>query len=587
MSVAPAFGLYASRGFAAGERVAAGANFALDSPIAAGGATLFRQSLWLPVPAACRDAGALRLAAGALALRFAPASFAIETGREDWFTRVETSGNQNVRLEFVWPATVSRLHSPFGHGALDLTLHRADGDRVVEDATQSGRTETTLSPPWIGSPLVVKLAHAVTPLSKKKALKIPKGAGVLAAAAPRAAPGVGSTIGGIDDAIADIGVLIMPVVQSAVVPAITIVGAPTSPRLRLSLEARDGRPETLLWQALLPGEQASVTLPAGPPADEWAAAFEQVLKALSPPPVEAETASPPAAPAPSDAPAVLRLDIESDAPCTVSLTQASLALEADYALLAAPLPLDFDGSRRATHAVPLALPAVGTPASITLTGRLDGGTDAPVAGDVLPGGGRYGLLIDADRPVVRRLALPAPMALAGVALPWHPLSERIAGTLRLLPDGGNGPGPTPLLELPFALDTAAPGWIALRWPAIDLQPQPLWLRIALAEGSGLWLADPGEPPADGWTENPAGRMPLAVAPAASWLPSGASAGPSAAPFDFSVAGTAVAPEFDGSALTLVVSGATALAAGTSGISVAAASPARLVVETAVATVRFP
>src|SRR5690606_32417461 len=161
---------------------------------------------------------------------------------------------------------------------------------------------------------------------------------------------------------------------SELIPRIRIAARPASPRLRLVLEGgeADGS-DRLLWQAMLPGEQAApVTLPADPLAKEWAAALEQVLAFCQREPV------------PEVLPR-LRLDIESDAPCLVKLSSVALSLQAEHALLADPLRVDFDGKQHASRDLVLAPTHPGSPLQLTLKGRLRA-ADTPPAG-ALPGAG--------------------------------------------------------------------------------------------------------------------------------------------------------------------------------------------------------
>ncbi len=571
MSGAP-LGLYPSKACVPAQRLNAGASLALDVPVAQDGGYVFRRSLWLPLPAAAADAQALRWVASALKVRFATANIVIETGRTEWFSRVHTSDNRTVRLELVWPAAVSRIHSPAGYDRIDMTLHRADGEHVVEEATQTGKTDTTLLPPWVGSPLVIRLAQAIVAKSKlKKPAKKAAGKSGAGSAAEKLGAGDSSLAVEKTEAL----ILLGSVVQSHVVPQITVVGKPNSPRLRLALEARGAEPEKLLWQALAPGEQATADLPAGALADEWAGALEQVAKAL-------------ATPVP-DAPLRLRLDVESDAPCTATLQQAAFGLEGDFALLDAPRRLDFDGARAAVLALTLdRLPAGVT--ALELGGLLDGAERTPPADAPLPAGGRVGVLCEPDQLTLRRMDLAAPAALGGVALGWHPLTERLTGRLAVLGDGGSGPAARALVEQPFSIETPTSGWIALRWPALDLQPRALWLRLALDEGAGLWLADPQGLPAPGWQERPGtaagARAPLGLAPLCAWLEEPLGDATPAASLHFVSGAHEAAPQRTGKRFGLTLPGSTLGTDPASAIQVRCTAPARLIVESAEATVRI-
>jgi hypothetical protein len=570
---AAAFGLYSARACTPGQKLAAGAALTLDTPLEADGVIRFARSLWLPVPAACRAASALQLADSQLALRFAPADLVINSGDDDWFTLTRTSDSRDVRLEFVWPAAVRRFNAPTGFSGVAFGLHRADGDNVVEEAAQSGSTNAALSPPWVGSPVVVKLSRAIHPPIRHKGGKL----GAKAKSMPQArAAGGGGPVSPSQDKVTpeQLGALIDQVQESVILPTLTLAGQPVSPRVSLVLEAYGPTAETLLWQGIEAGEQAApVTLPTGTLAELWAPALEQVMKALR----AHEAEDPPDL--------LLRLDIESDAPCALTLQQAVLALDAEYALLAAPARFDFDGARRQVQELLLDTASLaGAAQSLTLAGRLTG--EAAAAAPDASGAARQGVLLEADRALTRAAELDTPASLAGVALLWHPLSERVRGVLRLLPDSADSPGARPLLEQAFDLPTEAPGWLALRWPAVDRQSGRLWLRVALAEGAGIWLQDTDQPAA-GWQEDAGGRSrrPLALSPAYSWLSATGSDGAGDG-LSLSLGGHALTAQADGTGLAFSAPPAALALLASEPIRISAGVPASLTLEQARLAIRL-
>ena len=534
MSVATDFGLYPTPGRVAGQRVAAGQVFDLGTPVQAGGVTRFRRSLWLAVPAAARDATVLHLAASALAMRFEPLTLEVGTDDRQWFGEVRTEhDNQTVQLVLNWPATVIRLLDPGPkQRGMAFDLYRADGDRRADAPTQDGRTGSALNPPWVGSPMVVVMRQAVLSIGRDERVVSAKSSTTAPAAAsgplmamvmaPTLAPTLAAPSGAAASAVAQgaiqqeapglkAGLSALAHQASHVVPALVLRGAPTSPRATLVMVARGDAPETLLWQALLPGEQGTVTLPQQPLATEWAPALEQVRKRL-------------AAEAPrSEAPLLLRLDIESDAPARVTLLQATLALEAEFEVLPAELRIDFDGAGAQAKALPLDLPAGLPLQGLTLTGRVGGGTDTNADVGALPADQRCGLLLGAADRVLVHAVLTAPQRVAGLSLAWLPLSDAVTLTLRLLADAGNAPSVAALAEWSLVAATPATGWLALRGDALDLQAQHLWLELTLRDGSGLWLTDAAEPlPTQGHVEQRAGpsarHQPLGQQPRLAWLP---------------------------------------------------------------------
>lgn len=490
----PAFGLYSATAMAAGQRVQAGHTLLLNEPVLSAGVTLFRRSLWLPVPAGLATAQALRLSSGNLQLRFSPLRFSVGTDNMQWFPALQHLSAQEVRLEMAWPAPVVAVAKVSGRRAHEVDLLRADGDAVAEEATVSGFTGSDLPEPFVGTPLVVRLGNQVFDVAGKNAQANLR-------AAPVSAGGAGAT--GAAGVIVMVETTIAYRLASSLVPALTLAGRPTTPRLRLVAEQSTG--ETLLWQALLPGEQATVSLPTQPVTPEWAPALEQ-LRALCA--------------KPASTPLRLRLDVESDAPCQVNVQAASFALQADFELLQdGPMQLSFDGQQVQARPLPLVLPGGSVAAGLSLAGRVvaDAASDA---GYSAPANGRIGALMSSGDTAVQPVQLPGPMAVAGVVLAWQPLSSDVKITVRLHADGGSGPSPQVLAQHSLQATTPQATALAFRWPSLDLQAQRVWLRISVDDGAGLCPFDAAASP--GWVESAASAAPVA-------LPQGLSAKPSPAP----------------------------------------------------------
>jgi hypothetical protein len=461
-----AFGLYPSRALVPGQRLAAGAAVALNTPVDAGGVKLFRVSYWLPVAAPIATAKSLRLATGALQLRFTPARFDVPLSDRTWFTRVGSEGSDRLRIEFAWPATLVRVPTRRARDRYEIKLFRADGDAVAAEPTQAGSTGADLDPPWVGSPLVIEVGAALPGLDTIREVG---GAGKARGAA-------GSASG-----LSEKGVVLAAGGRNAV-NALTLAGRPTSPRM--SLLAERGESGVLLWQALLPGEHDTATLPARPLADEWSGALAQVLALAADPLTRPER---------------LRLDVESDAPCHLAFSQLELALHADLELLAKPQRLDFSGDRSEQVDLALALPAGLPPGLLRLSGRVVADAQASAESDAAPPDARQGALLLADRAAVQPIDLAQPASVGGLAIDWQPLSSSLRLRLRLLADGGAGPGARVLVEQTRTFETPAAGWVALRWSAFDLQSQRVWVEASVLQGAGLWLFADGSSAA-GWTE---------------------------------------------------------------------------------------
>ncbi len=482
---AAVFGLYPTRELVPGQRLSAGATLALQRPIDVEGVVRFRATVWLPVPAGIAGAASLRLQPGQLAIRFEPARFEVPLSDRGWFTSVEPVDAARLRIEFAWPAEVAAVQRRPGRSHHAISLFRADGAAVAAEAAQTGSTGADLDPPWVGSPLVLKVGDAIAGLAERVAFG---GTGAVVVQ-PRAAA-IAIAIG---SGAADKGEILLGTARSAI-SALTLAGRPSSPRLSLFCEAAGA--STLLWQALLPGEHATALLPQAALDVEWAGALEQ-LRSIG---TAAER---------------LRLEIESDAPCRVRIEALALGLRAGFELLPEPRAIGFDGTRVESLPLALTLPADMTPQALRIGGRLvaeaqaDGGAAGAPASHL-------GALLHADRMLLQPVDLPAPMSLAGLAFDWLPLSSDLVLRIRVLADGGDRPALRALAEVTAPFPTPQAGRLVARWPAVDLQAQTLWIEATPIEGAGVWPFE--EQGADasraGWTET------LAATPQRDGLPNG-------------------------------------------------------------------
>ena len=134
------------------EPVGAALDIELRYPVVSAGVTVFRSSLWLPLPEACRSATALSLDGSTLQAQFRPAEFALETEDARWFDLAEDDGEAETRLELVWPAPIVRIDDPFPGLTLEFGLHRADGEAVSAEAAQNGTTGVPLEVVPVGGP---------------------------------------------------------------------------------------------------------------------------------------------------------------------------------------------------------------------------------------------------------------------------------------------------------------------------------------------------------------------------------------------------------------------------------------------------
>lgn len=488
------FSLYTAATCESAQRVNAGQVFDLKTPLTEGGVTLFRRSLWLPLSASARLADALQVVAGStLALRFEALEVDAATSDTTWMPECSLSGDY-LHIALALPLPIVQF---VGTRNVDVTLRRRDGDAVADEPLIGGRMNTQLADPPSGMSFALTLSPFFEDRDNFNFEKAPH-----IRAQPKIAKGIGSPSnvgiidgGGVIEGVIDNIAQMSQIRRDGVLKALRLAGKPTNPRMRLVRQAGGGKPEDTLWLDMRPGEHATAqTLPADAPPKAWAPALEHLLAANQNPKEEPVTDL------------VLRLDIESDSPCRVTVQTISLALVAETELLESPQTLKFSGTRSETLTV--ALPATTGPVDeITVSATLGGdATAAPTASSALPGDGRTGTLLGPDQRIVLALDLATPLRLSGISLPWYPLSDQATWTVQLRADSGDRPALPALIEATISSDTPAAAWIALRWSPMDLQGGRYWLRLVAKEGSGLWLHATSGPATTGWVE--AARSPL-------------------------------------------------------------------------------
>ena len=450
----------------------------MEAPQQIDGKTIFRRQFWMKLPAAAFSGDSLSLsAAGALEVRFSPRTFMVAPGNDDWISSLDYT-DPVLRLGLAYPAPVVQVDT---WADWAIGLFRLDGDAMSDQATLSGFTNEPLPEPFVGPALAVKFLEPV--LGRRgNAIEMREKATKSRAAASQAQGAAAK----IEHPKPDV---ILATEDTGPFDGLRIEGKPAGPRLKLVLPAQGQRSEELLWQELLPGEQTSqVSLPTEPSlAKAWQSGLERLVGLLANQPATEQ---------------VLRIDVESDAPCGIELAQASFKFEGEIELVDAPVTLRFDGVSRQTQTLGLekAASIAAQPLRIELNLSMTGQPGAAAPDDPLPAG-RVGCLLDAATRMTMAWQLDGPGYLGGVGLPWHPLSASLSGRLRLFHDAGGMPGAQPLVESDFQLDTATASWLALRWPALPLQSGRYWLQFSIKDGAGLWLADGQGPAPDGGTES--------------------------------------------------------------------------------------
>jgi len=272
----------------------------------------------------------------------------------------------------------------------------------------------------------------------------------------------------------------MEAIYAGTLDAIRVQGQPTSPRLRL---LSHGSVESL-WQWLeYPGVQTatrnvSVTAELLQPALDRAFALRE----------------------PGQTQLVLPLNIESDAPCNVSLSaqQFRFVREANVLPNGEPVVLRFSGQRQETQSFTLQAPAVeGQQLLLTLSvaqGEQAFPSQPLPALENLP---RSGFRLQAGDHLAAPLDLATGQFIRGFALPWWPLEAEGRLGLSVFADQGGTPGGNALAsaelrysgELRYSEET--PRWLMFTWDEVMLQPGHYWLQLAVEDGGGLWLADNG------------------------------------------------------------------------------------------------
>ena len=491
------------------QRVQAGQVLELTAPVLADGVTVFRRTLYLRIAldGACDR---VTLDTAALALRFEPCTVQVSRGNDDWVRRWQGSvGTLDVELSY--PAPITRVDSAL---YATVALHRVDGEAVSDDATATGATGAALPEPFSAAAFQARLT------GEKPGLRVAEKHKVIAQ--KHAAHKTLSA--------AAVGVQMLDQSQLAMQHADRIVelvnglstlhlaGTPGSPRL--TLRSADG--SEVLWQWIQAGQQAgAVDFAPATLAQDVQPALERALALAD------EAAKTSGTPRP--AALVLPLDLASDSPCRVRVQQADVTALLERPLLAASITLRFSGVAREQQLLALG-PQAGA-RKLELVGHFshDVGASAPGAAPE-----PVGVFLTAGSSVLLTVPITRPLRCAGVAFGWHPLGARTVLTLRL-----DRPGDAAFAPVTVRVETMRTdaGTLYARWPAVDLQGGLHALRVAVDEGSGVFVATPDATAAPMVVTDDAGSRGLRLAPDLALLDADAAG---QFPVDIALNGTALA-----------------------------------------------
>ena len=189
------FSLYTAAACEPAQQVHAGQVFDLKAPVTDGGVTLFRHSLWLPMPASARLADALQVAAGStLALRFEALDVDAATSDTTWMPECTLSGDY-LHLALALPLPIVQV---VGTRSFNFDLHRRDGDAVSDDALVSGPLNARLAEPPSGMAYALKLPQFIEDQDRFRFERSPR-----VQVQAKSAKGIGaqSNVGIIDDLV--------------------------------------------------------------------------------------------------------------------------------------------------------------------------------------------------------------------------------------------------------------------------------------------------------------------------------------------------------------------------------------------------
>ncbi len=459
--------------------VPAGLSLNLTTPLQVDGVTLFRATVYLRVPLDERCQRVLAAPASKLHVRFEPTTVQVTSATTGWVKKWQGL-TQNATIELKYPAPIAVVQSDLYQ---KVDLKRVDGDAVSEQPTVSVNTGQAIPGGFIGPAFKAEFSvEKPGLLSEILAITVQESQTFqsLSAAAVKDSAG---QFGDVSFEQAKSKAMI----QSALT-RLDLSGKPTTPRLRLlSADQSEG-----LWQWLEPGEHAgAVTYAAvgAQLAEQLQPAFDRALALREP----------------DAGQMVLPLLIESDAPCTVVLQQASLEFLLEAELLSAPAQLGFTGGSEQTQPVILQ-PAAAQPVRLHLAASLalhDPQTAAeppPLASGAL----HTGVQMEAGTQAATLWEADRPYWLVGFAFAWHALSDHVIAQVSLLAEAGGAAAGEALIEARLEANATGATWLRCQCPQTAVQPGRYWLRLRVEDGSGLWLGEAASPAQPMWQQVPPG-----------------------------------------------------------------------------------
>ncbi len=462
--------MYEQPGGLAAHRVASGQRYDLSSPVKEGGSFLFRRTLYINLPINDRVSG-LRFAGNAsLGLRFEPLDVGVHGAHHAWVEKWQAVADDKTQIKLKLPAAIKRINS-IAYGSVSLA--RMDGEAVAEEASISGSTSRDLPEDFYAAAFEARFSLAdMAAISHAKARALER-------SRQRKGKSLSAALATIDEHIIEQDIELHEVFQAALLDAsltqIDIRGRPSSPRIRLISEAGAGEN---LWQWIEAGEQTAALSWSAQGADlvsQFQAALDRAMKKRSAGQTHLE----------------LALQIESDAPCRVVLTQAQLTVLQETELLAQSASLSFDGTGRGSQSLALQplLENGGLPKHLLVSASLAFRDLA--AANPLPSSDELvsslGVQIEENAMIAVRIECSQSSWLCGAALAWRPQSEASQLRLSLHDDQGGEPAAPVLMQAELKTEGMGRRWLRFSWPQAPAQPGAYWLKLTVLRGAGIWL----------------------------------------------------------------------------------------------------
>lgn len=482
-----------------GERVSGAQTWLLDGVVGEGTQRVFRQVLYLRfgldgyadairiVPAQTQVRGRF-LAYDYDAKSVANPALAAQLSNADNAVVVQLDAPRQLR-------TV-RLSNTLAPGASSkVTVHRVDGNQVVEEATAEAGWNSVFATADLVNIQVNRalplraVASGTTAMTNNQTPKLSQGSNVAAFATD------------FTDARFALRLRNSPITLMANhLTGLTMRSYPSAPRLGLAEPQALTAPSFFLRLTGEIGKDGDANAGQVDAGALLAGALQQAVDTFFAQRLDTATTNPPLLPSHFD----VALVLESDAPCQLQLDEFRVGYELvrrNFADYAEKRVLRFAGTAVETQRISIPLPgsATVTQATLTVATKLtpaelsDQAMDTVLQGDALTQttGIHLGLARWAAQPVTPRQALTA----SGVMLALVGLTPNAQVTLELYADWQGQPAGEKLTAVTFSLaQSGQRRWQTVSFPEpVLLFAQPYWLLLKAVRGAALWLAQTGTP----------------------------------------------------------------------------------------------